>query len=112
MAIILCFEAWRLELEGSAFPTHVLSDQKNLKYFMTTKTLRRRQARWSEYLPRFNFKIVYQPGKMYRKADALTRRSGDFSIDEDEQVLQQSRVILKPDNFLEVHTSNIAFGRF
>ncbi len=112
MAIIRCFEAWRLELKGSAFPIYVLSDQKNLEYSMTTKTLSRRQARWSEYLPRFNFKIVYQPGKMYRKADALTRQSGDFSIDEDERVLQQSRVILKPDNFLEVHTSNIPFGRF
>lgn len=84
MAIIRCFEAWRPELEGSAFPIHVLSDHKNLEYFMTTKTLSRRQARWSEYLSRFNFKIVYQPGNMNGKADALTRRSGDLPADKDE----------------------------
>lgn len=44
---------------------------------------------------------------MNGKADALTRRSGDLPTDEDERILQQSRVDLKPENFLEVHTSNI-----
>lgn len=110
MAIIRCFETWRPELEGSAFPIHVLSDHKNLEYFMTTNTLSRRQARWSEYLSRFNFKIVYQPGKMNGKADALTCRSGDLPSEEDEQILQQSRIVLKPENFLEVHTFNIPFN--
>ncbi len=109
MAIIRCFEALRPELEGSAFPIHVLSDHKNLEYFMTIKTLSCRQAKWSKYLSRFNFKIVYQPGKMNTKADALTRQFGDFPTDEDERVLQQSHVFLKLDNFLEVHTSNISF---
>lgn len=61
MAIIRCFEAWRPELEGSAFPILVLNDHKSLEYFMTTKTLSRRQARWGEYLSRLNFKIVHQP---------------------------------------------------
>ena len=46
---------------------------------------------------------------MNRKADALTRQSGDLFFDEDEQILQQSRVVLKLENFLEVHTSNIPF---
>ena len=107
MAIIRCFEAWRPELEGSAFPIHVLSDHKNLEYFMTTKALSRRQARWSEYLSRFDFKILYQPGKINGKADALTRRSGDFPSSEDERVVQQSRVILKPENFLRIHSAEI-----
>lgn len=42
IVIIRCFEAWRPELEGFAFPIHVLSDHKNLEYFMTIKTLSRR----------------------------------------------------------------------
>lgn len=84
MAIIHCFEVWRPELKGSAFPIHVLSDHKNLEYFMTTKTLSRCQARWSEYLSRFNFKIVYQPGKMNGKADTLTYRSVNLLSEEDE----------------------------
>lgn len=108
MAIIQCFEAWRPELEGSAFLIHVLSNHKNLEYFMTTKSLsRRRQARWSEYLSRFNFRIVYQPGKMNGKADALTRRSGVLPTEEDERIIQQSRIMLKPENFLHINSAEI-----
>ena len=45
MAIIRCFEEWRVELELSPHPIRVLSDYKNLEYFMSTKLLSRRQAR-------------------------------------------------------------------
>lgn len=44
MAIIQCFEAWRPEIEGFIFLIHVLNDHKNLKYFMTIKTLSCQQA--------------------------------------------------------------------
>lgn len=64
LAIIRCFEQWRAELEGLAFPIQVLSDHKNLQYFTTTKQLSHRQARWSEYLSRFRFTIVYRPGNL------------------------------------------------
>ena len=84
MTIICCFEASRPEFERSPFLIHLLSDYKNLEYFMTTKTLSCRQARWSKYRSRFNFKIVYQLGKMNRKADALTHQSVDLLTDEDE----------------------------
>jgi len=77
LAIIRCFEQWRPELEGAAFPIDVLSDHKNLQYFATTKQLSHRQARWSEYLSRFDFTISYRPGKQGEKPDALTRRSQD-----------------------------------
>ena len=45
MAIVRAFEEWRPELEGAAHPVQVLSDHKNLEYFMTTKLLNRRQTR-------------------------------------------------------------------
>lgn len=77
LAIIRCFEAWRPEIEGTAMPVQVLSDHKSLEYFMSTKKLTRRQARWAEFLSRYNFQIVYRPGKQNGKADALTRRPGD-----------------------------------
>ena len=41
----------------------VLSDHKNLEYFMTSNLHNRRQARWAEFLSRFNFKITYRPVK-------------------------------------------------
>src|SRR5699024_9122803 len=78
LAIIRCFEEWRPELERTPSPTKVITNHRTLEYFMTTKLLTRRQARWSEFLSRFNLKIVYRPGKQGAKPDALTRRSEDL----------------------------------
>ena len=100
LAIIRAFEEWRPELEGSAFPIQVLSDHKNLEYFMSTKKLSRRQARWSEFLSRFNFVITYRPGKLGGKPDALTRRSGDLPREGDERLQGQNQVVLKPQNLM------------
>ena len=37
MAIIRAFKEWRPELEGSLTSVKVITDHKNLKYFMLTK---------------------------------------------------------------------------
>lgn len=50
LAIICCFEEWRPELEGTGMPVQVLTDHKGLEYFMTTKKLTPRQARWAEFM--------------------------------------------------------------
>jgi len=108
LAIIRAFEQWRPELEGSPFPVKVLCDHKNLQYFMTTKLLSRRQARWSEFLSRFNFVITYIPGKANGKADALTRRSGDLPQKGDVRLEQQNQVVIKSHNLhpkLQLHAS-------
>ena len=52
----------------------VISDHKNLEYFLTTKQLNRRQARWSEFLSAFNFDIQHRPGSLNGRADALSKR--------------------------------------
>ena len=72
MAIVRCFEEWRPELDGARHPIQVLSDHRNLEYFMATKLLNRRQTRWAEFLSQFDFKIVYRPGQAGGKPDALT----------------------------------------
>ena len=41
---------------------------------MTAKKLNRRQARWSLFLSRFDFKLHHRPGKKSLKPDALSRR--------------------------------------
>ncbi|KAH7459503.1 hypothetical protein FOMA001_g20034 [Fusarium oxysporum f. sp. matthiolae] len=99
MAIIRCFEEWRPELEGAPSPIKVITDHKNLEYFTTTKLLNRRQARWSEFLSRFNFQITYRPGKQGVKPDALTRRSEDLPKEGDERLAHQSQVVLKKENW-------------
>ena len=84
MAIIKALEEWRPECEGAAYPLKLITDHKNLEYSMTKKLLNRRQARWSEFLTRFDYGIVYRPGKSNGKADALMRRLGDLPEGGDE----------------------------
>ena len=114
MAIVRCFEEWRPELEGVLHPIQVLSDYGNLEYFMSTKLLNRRQTRWAEFLSRFNFKIVYCPGKAGGKPDALTRRSEDLPEGGDERLQHMEQTVLKPKNLpqelLSLHEVSISLA--
>lgn len=74
LAIVYAFKSWRHYLEGTRVRVVVLSDHRSLEYFLTTKQLTRRQARWSEYMADFDFVIQYRPGKQATKPDALSRR--------------------------------------
>lgn len=49
LAIIRCFEEWRPQLKSMRHKIQVLSDRRNLEYFMTNKLLNRRQASLSEF---------------------------------------------------------------
>lgn len=101
MAIVRAFEEWHPELAGSPVedPIQVISDHKNLQYFMTSKQLNSRQARWAEFLSEFNFRITYRPGKQSTKPDSLTRRVGDLPEDDnDDRTRYRYRTILKNEN--------------
>jgi transposase InsO family protein len=78
LAIIASLQHWRPHLAGTPEPIQVLSDHRALEYFMTTKALTARQARWAEILSEYNFLIRYKPGTANR-ADALTRREQDLN---------------------------------
>ena len=73
LAIVRAFEEWEPELLSLQAPFVVVTDHRVLEYFMTKQKLDARQARWAEYLSRFNFKITYHPGCENRAADALSR---------------------------------------
>ena len=78
LAIVTCLKEWRHFLQNSTLPFLVLSDHKNLQYFMTTKQLTRRQARWSLFMADFSFTIQYRPGSYNGRADLLSRRADYF----------------------------------
>ncbi len=78
MIIVHTFEEWRSELEDSICSVKMITDHKNLKYFMSTKELSRHQAHWSEFLSRFNYCITYHFNKIDDKLNALTRCSKDL----------------------------------
>ena len=59
LAIFGAFQQWHNYLEGSEHVVLMLSDHKNLKYFVTTKQLTCHQFCWLEYLLGFNYLICY-----------------------------------------------------
>jgi len=73
MAIIKALEEWRPECEGARYPLKLITDHKNLEYFMTKKLLNRRQARWSEFLTRFD---CLSSGKIEWKSRCVNEEAG------------------------------------
>ncbi len=63
LAIVKSLEEWRLELQRKQDRFEIYIDHKSLEYFMTTKQLIARQARWAEALSEYYFIITYRPGK-------------------------------------------------
>src|SRR5258708_1527227 len=63
LAIMESLREFRPWLAGSEVPISIISDHKNLEYFMTLQQLNHRQVRWSLELSEFNFKLSYALGK-------------------------------------------------
>jgi hypothetical protein len=110
LAVIRALEEWRAELEGLQTPFQVYSDHRALEYFMTTKKLSPRQARWAELLSRYYFKLMYRSGKLNERADALSRRQDE--VDAQDQVAEQYRTqILLPQDKVDpevIHDLHLA----
>ncbi|QRV98516.1 Retrotransposable element Tf2 protein [Ceratobasidium sp. AG-Ba] len=92
--IVQALEHWRLMLEGTKIPVTVYTDHRNLQYWQEAKVWNRRHARWYLLLASFNYQIVYRPGKMSEKPDALSRRSdhGDSQM--------EPQVMIPPEKFI------------
>jgi hypothetical protein len=89
LTIIDTFRVWKVYREGTKYQVQVLIDHKNLMFFLSTKELDRRPARWYKDLSMFNFKIEHVKGSENNAADALSRRA-DYMLN----VQQSSRIIL------------------
>jgi hypothetical protein len=96
LAVIRALQEWRAELEGLHRNERfkILTDHRALEYFMTTKKLSARQARWAEFLSRFYFEIRYRPGKANTLADALSRPESSPELHLDKSRMQ---VLIKPE---------------
>lgn len=75
LAVVRALETWRPYLEGNPHIIDIFSDHRNLEFFMTSRDLNRRQARWSIFLNRFNFVIHHRPGRLSSGPDELSRRA-------------------------------------
>ena len=96
--IIKSFEEWDLILEGVGLPVKILTDHRNLQYFISTKQLSYRQACWNKFFSCFNFIIQYLPGKLGAKRNTLTRRSRNLPKERDGRLQQMIQTVLKPHN--------------
>src|SRR5258705_9307568 len=74
LAMFKAFKNWHHFLEGSGKVINTVTHPKNLEYFMTSKKLSCRQARWVEFLAQFNMRVHFRPGRLGSKPDTLTRR--------------------------------------
>ena len=95
LAIVRVFEKWRSKLKDSKFFIQVIFDHKNLEYFMSFKLLNRRQARWFEFLSRFNFVIIYRSSNQNNVVDALNRQLEVFSKKEEIDFFMLQQVLKK-----------------
>lgn len=98
LAIVESFRHWRHYLEGSTYPVEVLSDHADLRSFMITHKLPRRQVRWALTLSSYDFRIVYRKGAL-NPADGLSRRPDhqhEAEQEESEENASQLQRILFP----------------
>ena len=94
LAIVETMDHYRHYFEGLGQTTTIFSDHRNLLWFTETKVYNRRQARWAEKMSRFDFKIVFRPGKQGGKPDALSRRP-DYTLWNDAS--ERTMTFLKPE---------------
>ena len=78
MAIVEALKDWRHLLIGAKHQILIRSDHKNLSSFTKKQDLNKRQARWTQELASYDFKIVHVKGTENGRADALSRKAEHF----------------------------------
>ena len=81
LAMVYCFQIWRCYLDGTQVIVH--TDHESLTWLQTQPRPSHRQARWLEYLSRFQFKVAYIRGDKNIVADALSRMLHPVSENEE-----------------------------
>jgi hypothetical protein len=101
LTIVRCFEQWRFELlfTESDVSIKVLTNHKNLKYFMITKQLNRRQNKWAQFLANTHFVITYLFEKSNEKADSLIKRVEDVFDKKNDRQKQQNQILFSSERF-------------
>jgi hypothetical protein len=101
LTIVRCFEQWRSELLFIEFDVSIkmLTNHKNLKYFMITKQLNRRQSKWAQFLANFHFVITYLFEKSNEKADSLIKRVEDVFDKKNDRQKQQNQILFLSERF-------------
>jgi hypothetical protein len=108
LAIVESFKVWRHFLEGATHQVIVHSDHRNLEYFFSSRNLNRRQARWSEFLSRFNFMVKHQAGSKQQISDCLSRNPSYMPQIGSPEASMQQKIILGPNRLASTQVSRFA----
>lgn len=101
LTIIRCLNEWRGELIGLQKPFTILTDHKNLKYFMTSRKLTERQFRWAQILSQFDFRLKFRAEVKAKRPVALSRRTQEIPKHHDDPRYQQREFRLLKKEWLE-----------
>jgi len=96
LAVIQGLKEFRPWLSGTIIPILVITDHKNLEYFMTQRQLNRRQARWMLELTEFNFHLSYAPGSK-NPANGPSRCEDYLPNRDDPTILGNNTQLLTPE---------------
>ena len=64
----------------------VITDHKNLEYFINPRKLNKRQVRWSTYMSQYNIEMVYQSRKDNQRANTLSQREQNVLSGKDKRI--------------------------
>jgi len=100
LIIICCLKHWCFKLKCIDISIKIFINHLNLKYFMISKELTRRQVKWAEKLSEYKFWIIYQSEKQNLKVDALIRMFNVKSVEaNDNWKLYQHQMLLSESKF-------------
>ena len=74
LAIIHYLKAWDTELQSVLKKFNIITNHKNIKYFVKKQRLNKRQIQWSQELTRYDYRIKYRQGKKAILPDTLSHR--------------------------------------
>ena len=106
IAILEALLKWEDKLLGRKIT--VVTDHKALEFFKTQKRLNNRQARWMEFLVRFDLDITYVKGDTNLVADALSRYYESDTWDESHDDSQYVNI----DTQLDPDREDLPWDRF
>ncbi len=95
LAIIQALESWRHYLKVASHSIDIITNHKNLEYFINSQKLSGCQARWALFLTRFNYTLTHKSGTS-NHSNLLSRRADHKEgIEED----NSNQVLLDPKRF-------------
>ena len=107
LIIVKAFEEWCFKIYDIFDSVIVLTDHKNLKYFIIICKLNCCQVCWNEFFSEFNFNIIYWLEVINSVTDALICCAGDNSCNEKNPCNAHQYQIILGDQWLQLNIFNV-----